>query len=79
MLVSVGESQLDQAGLGVRIQDEDNYQHENNLNINTSSRLISLNRWKASKLTGQGTSKRLHQSPSQMSSYRQLGEGISGT
>ena len=55
MLVSVGESQLDQVGPAVKIQNDDSQLHESNLNVNTSSRLISLNRWKANKLAGQGT------------------------
>lgn len=49
MLVSVGESQLEQAGPAVKIQNDDDQPLEGNLNVNTSSRLISLNRWKASK------------------------------
>jgi len=55
MLVSVGESQLEQRGPAVKIKNDDSQLHQNNLNVNTSSRLISLNRWKANKLTGQGT------------------------
>ena len=55
MLVSVGESQHEQAGPAVKIQNDDSQLPESNLNVNTSSRLISLNRWKANKLTGQGT------------------------
>ena len=55
MLVSVGESQLEQAGPAVKIQNDDSQLLGGNLNVNTSSRLISLHRWKASKLTGQGT------------------------
>ena len=55
MLVSVGESQLEQAGPAVRIQNDDGELLGGNLNVNTSSRLISLHRWKANKLTGQGT------------------------